>query len=302
MTLTRAQRATLTLAALVVAIVFALPIVWMVGTSVKPLEQVASTKVSFLPDHPARTPRYLVENYVTGREAFVDEQGIEHPAYDGVLTSENVNFTLFFRNTLIVALLAVSGMVVSSAVVAYGFSKVEWCGRGFFFAVMLATMMIPFPAVMVPTYFIFKALGWIGTLTPLWAPAWFAGAFNVFLLRQFFMQIPAELSDAARIDGLGHWGIFWRIILPLSRPALAVVALLHFIFVWNDFLAPLVYLHHQDDFTLAIGLQFYLHQHGGAPWNQLMAACTLAIAPLLILFVLTQQSLMRGITQGAVKG
>ncbi|RMF85865.1 MAG: carbohydrate ABC transporter permease, partial [Planctomycetota bacterium] len=163
------------------------------------------------------------------------------------------------------------------------------------------TMMIPFPAVMIPTYFIFKSLGWIGTLRPLWVPALFGGAFNIFLLRQFFMQIPNDLSEAARIDGLTHWGIFWRIILPLSRPALSVVALFHTMYVWNDFIGPLIYLNHQRLFTLSLGLQFYQAQHGGTPWNLLMAACTLVTAPLLLLFVISQRTFIEGVATTGMK-
>ena len=285
-----------------VATAFALPLVWMVTTSLKPQEDVTTAATAVLPKHPARTLQYAYENYYAGRQKFTDDKGVERVGYEGVLTSENVRFVLYLRNTLVVALLSVTGMVLSSAICAYGFSKLEWRGRGVLFGIMLATMMIPFPAVMIPTYFVFKHLGWIGTLRPLWVPACFGGAFNIFLLRQFFMQIPAELSEAARLDGLGHWGIFWRIIVPLSRPALAVVALFHAMYVWNDFIGPLIYLNHQDLFTLALGLQFYQAQHGGTPWNLLMAACTLVTAPLLLLFLLAQRTFIEGIVTTGLKG
>ena len=137
---------------------------------------------------------------------------------------------------------------------------------------------------------------------PLWVPAWFGGAFNIFMLRQFYMGIPRELDEAARIDGLGHWGIFWRVIVPLSKPALAVVALFHFVYVWNDFVGPLIYLHHRDTFTLALGLQLYQSQAGQTPWNLLMAASTLVILPVLLLFVLTQRTFVRGISAEGLKG
>jgi len=285
-----------------VSAAFAAPLLWMVGTSLKPQEDISTARLTLLPKHADRTLQYARENYYSGRPRFLDDKGVERTGYEGVLTSENVHFVLYLRNTLIVALLSVTGMVISSAVCAYGFSKIEWRGRNVFFGLMLATMMIPFPAVMIPTYFVFKHLGWIGTLRPLWVPACFGGAFNIFLLRQFFMQIPAELSEAARLDGLGHWGIFWRIILPLSRPALAVVALFHGMYVWNDFIGPLIYLNHQDLFTLALGLQFYQAQHGGTPWNLLMAACSLVTAPLVMLFVLSQRTFIEGIVTTGIKG
>ena len=286
----------------VVAVVFVTPLVWMFTTSLKPQEEISTTSLALLPKDAGRTLDYAYQNYYAGRPKFVDSSGVERLGYRGVLTSDNVHFVLYLRNTLVVALLSVTGMVLASAICAYGFAKVEWRGRGVVFAVMLATMMIPFPAVMIPTYFIFKYLGWIGTLKPLWVPACFGGAFNIFLLRQFFMQIPTDLSEAARLDGLNHWGIFWRIVLPLSKPALAVVALFHAMYVWNDFIGPLIYLNHQDLFTLALGLQFFQAQHGGTPWNLLMAACTLVTAPLLILFVLTQRTFIEGIATTGMKG
>ncbi len=282
--------------------VFVSPLLWMLSTSLKPQEEIKTSGFAALPDNPSRTLQYAYENYYAGRDKFVDDRGIERTGYEGVLTSDNVHFILYLRNTLIVAVFSVAGVVFASAICAYGFAKVAWPGRDPVFAVVLATMMIPFPAVMIPTYFIFKFLGWIGTLAPLWVPACFGTAFNIFLLRQFFMQIPGDLSEAARIDGLNHWGIFWRIVLPLSRPALAVVALFHTMYVWNDYIGPLIYLNHQDTFTLALGLQFYQAQHGGTPWNLLMAACTLITAPLLILFVMSQRTFIEGITTTGMKG
>ena len=134
------------------------------------------------------------------------------------------------------------------------------------------------------------------------APAWFASAFNVFLLRQFFMGIPKELEESAMLDGCSSWGCFWRIMLPLAKPALAVVALFHFLTVWNDLLSPLIYLSHQEQFTLALGLQFLQAKAGDTPWNQLMAAATLTVIPVLILFFLAQKTFIRGITTTGLKG
>jgi len=170
------------------------------------------------------------------------------------------------------------------------------------FAVCLATMMIPFPVIMVPSYMIFKHLGWIGTFLPLWVPAWFGSAFNIFLLRQFFMGIPEELEESALLDGCSMWGCFWRIILPLSRPALAVVALFHVLAVWNDLIGPLIYLAHRDQFTLALGLQALQSRSGDTPWNQLMAAATLITLPVIVMFLLAQRTFIRGIATTGIKG
>lgn len=219
----------------------------------------------------------------------------------GVLNDPVIDFLLYLRNTLIVVCLSIVGMVLSSALVAYGFARVKWRGRTVLFAFVLATMMIPFPVIMGPLFVLFRDLGWIGTFKPLWVPAWFGSAFNIFLLRQFYMTIPPELDEAARIDGCNHWGIFWRIILPLSRPALAVVALFHFLFVWNDFLGPLIFLRDRDQFTLALGLQLYQSQAGNVPWNLLMAASTLVLLPVLLVFLLAQRAFVEGIATSGLK-
>lgn len=268
---------------LCIALVYLLPLVWMVATSLKPESQAASTKVRLLPDPPSSLPRVAADNYTT------------------VWEDPTITFPVYLRNTLIVAGLSVIGMTLSSAVVAYGLSRLQWRGRSLVFASVLITMMIPYAVLIAPQYLIFRELGWIGTLQPLWVPAWFGGAFNIFLLRQFYMGIPKDLDEAARIDGLGHWGIFWRIILPLSRPALAVVALFHFIYVWNDFLGPLVFLTHRDDFTLALGLQLYQSKAGLTPWNLLMAASTMVVAPVLLLFLLTQRTFVQGVATEGLK-
>jgi multiple sugar transport system permease protein len=263
------------------AALFVVPIVWMLLTSAQTASRAATGALS--PDSWSGAPAQMLKNY---RDVWTD------PAID---------FPLYLRNTLVTALLSVAGMVLSSAIVAYGFARIRFRGRGAVFTLMLATMMIPFPVIMGPLYILFGELGWIGTLKPLWVPAWFANAFNVFLLRQFFMGIPRELDEAARIDGCGHWGIFWRIIVPLSMPALAVVALFHFIFVWNDFLGPLIFLTHRDQFTLALGLQLYQSKAGNTPWNLLMAASTMVAAPVLLLYLIAQRSFVHGLSAGGVK-
>ncbi len=211
-------------------------------------------------------------------------------------------FPMYLKNTLVLCFLTVIGTVFSSAMAAYGFSRIEWRGRNKVFVVALATMMVPFPVVMVPLYCLFRALGWIGTLRPLWVGSFCAGAFNVFLLRQFFMTIPKDLSDAARVDGCSEFRIFWQIILPLSRPALMVVGLFQFMGTWNDFLGPLIYLTDQQDFTLALGLQFFQSQHGGTEWHYLMAASSLVALPIIALFFFTQRTFIEGISMTGLKG
>jgi len=213
------------------------------------------------------------------------------------------HFSRYLANTLILCILNVVGTVLSSALVAYGFARLEWRGRDRLFAVLLATMMIPFPVVMVPLYGFFRALGMVGTLQPLWVGSFFANAFNVFLLRQFFRTIPRELSEAARIDGCSEFRIFWTIILPLCKPALVVVALFTFLGVWNDFLGPLIYLTNEHDFTLALGLEAMKTSESGATeWPYLMAASTLVILPVIGLFLAAQRSFIEGISVTGLKG
>ncbi|MBC7833779.1 MAG: carbohydrate ABC transporter permease [Phycisphaerales bacterium] len=281
------------------AALFLLPLVWMLTTSLKPAEQAASGRVTLLP--------WPITNGVPDFGAGIGERLTEAARqgaanYDAVWSDPSITFPIYLRNTLIVAALSVVGMTLSSAIVAYGLSRIRWRGRGMVLASVLVTMMIPFPVLMAPLYIVFRELGWIGSLKPLWVPAWFGGAFNIFLLRQFYMGLPRELDEAARIDGLGHWGTFWRVIVPLSRPALAVVALFHFIYVWNDFLAPLIFLTHREDFTLALGLQLYQSKAGLTPWNLLMAASSLVFLPVLILFLLAQRAFVQGVAAEGVKG
>ena len=149
---------------------------------------------------------------------------------------------------------------------------------------------------------LFRELGWIGTLKPLWVPSFFAAAFNIFLLRQFFRRIPRELAEAARIDGCSEGRLLMQIIVPLARPALAVVALFQFLATWNDFLGPLIYLTDQQDFTIALGLQFFQRQHGGTQWHHLMAAATLLVVPVVFVFFAAQRTFIQGVSMTGLKG
>jgi multiple sugar transport system permease protein len=269
---------------------FLLPFLWMVSTSLKSLAQVREP--GFVP-HPV-----MASNY---------GQVFAHP---------NLDFVLYTRNTLLIALLTVAGATASSAIVAYGFARISFRGRGVLFTVMLATMMVPFPVTMAPLFCMYRwidvhTIGWfgpdnplrmLGTFKPLWLPAWFGSAFSIFLLRQFFMTVPKELSEAARLDGCGEFTIFWRILLPLARPALAVVALFSFMGAWNDFLGPLVYVQRPEQYTLALGLLSFQSQHGGTEWNLLMAASVLVCLPIVVLFFLSQKTFIAGIATTGVKG
>ncbi|MGV3720100.1 MAG: carbohydrate ABC transporter permease [Actinomycetota bacterium] len=212
-----------------------------------------------------------------------------------------IPFLEYAKNTLYIALLCVVGTVLSNSLIAYGFARVSWPGRNLAFALTIATMMVPFPVLMTPIYALFKALGWVGSPKPLWVPAFFGSAFSIFLLRQFLMSLPFELSDAARIDGCSEFGIFRDVIMPLAKPALAVVALFNFMHVWNDFLGPLIYLTDQKAYTLAYGLQAYESQHGGTQWPLLMAASSIVVLPVILLFFLAQKTFIQGVTVTGMK-
>lgn len=286
---------------------FLLPLLWMMSTGLKPIDQTMSMPPAWLP-YRLYVEKDGAEVEITRAEAaeYPSAKVVRRisPRWDnfGKAIKAMKFFPIYLQNTLVLCFLTVIGTVLSSAMAAYGFSRIEWKGRNKIFIVALATMMIPFPVVMVPLYCMFRWLGWIGTLRPLWVGSFFAGAFNVFLLRQFFITIPKDLSEAARIDGCSEFRIFWQIILPLSRPALMVVGLFQFMFTWNDFLGPLIYLTDQKDFTLALGLQFFQSQHGGTEWHYLMAASTLVAIPIIVLFFFTQRSFIEGISMTGVKG
>lgn len=265
------------------SIVFLFPLVWMLSTSVKPIEETMRIPPTWIPK------QWNWESYIDAITYGSDKVGF-------------IPFLVYARNTLLLAILGVAGTLFSNSVVAYSFSRLRWPGRDIAFAVTLATMMVPFPVLMVPIYELFKNLGWIGTFRPLWVPTFFGSAFSIFLLRQFFRTIPFELSEAAKLDGASEWRIFMEVIVPLSKPALAVIALFHFMHTWNDFLGPLIYLQDQQTFTLSLGLQFYQSQHGGTQWNLLMAASTLVVAPVILLFFFTQKQFIQGIASTGLKG
>lgn len=208
---------------------------------------------------------------------------------------------VFLGNTLLLTILSVCGTLISSSLVAYSFARLRWPGRNFWFVILLATMMIPGAVTMMPQFLIFRELGWIDTLKPLWVPAFFGSAFNIFLLRQFFMSIPNELEDAAKIDGCSPFGTYWRVMLPQVRPALAAIAIMGVLGSWNNFQGPLIYLSSAEKMPLAYALQLYQQQHGGEP-GLLMAASTLVVLPIIVLFFFTQRYFIEGVSLTGMGG
>lgn len=229
-------------------------------------------------------------------ENFVDAM------YRSVRPGLHVNFWVYLKNSLIIAILSIIGTLVSSTPAAYGFAKVQWPGRDFVFIIVLSTMMLPFQVTMIPLFLIFtEVLHWGDTFLPLVVPTFFGSAFDIFLFRQFFRGIPDAIIDAARIDGASEFQIFSRIILPLSKPVLATITIFTFLWAWNDFLGPLLYLNNPEDFTLALGLQDFQGQRNVA-WNLLMAASVVFTLPVIILFFIAQRAFIEGIKLSGVKG
>ena len=218
--------------------------------------------------------------------------------------TRGLTFIPFFqelRNTLTIALCCVFGTLLSCSLVAYGLSKIEWRGRGPLFIIMLSTMMLPGQVTMIPVFAIFVKLGWVDTFLPLIVPAFLGSPFFIFLLRQFFMGIPKELSEAAKLDGCSEFDIYRRLILPLSKPALATVGLFTFIGSWNDFMGPLIYLVNESKYTLSLGLAMFTGQYS-SEYGMLMAVSTVVTIPIIILFFFTQRTFIQGMTMSGIKG
>ncbi len=256
---------------LIGAVAFMSPFYVMIVMAMKTPNEIATTSAWALPEHAT------FQNF------------------KDVLSNPNVSFIGFFKNSLTVAVLTTTGVLVSSALVAYPFARLRFRGRDRLFILLLATMMLPSVVTSIPTYILYANLRWIDTFFPLWVPAWFGGgAFNIFLLRQFFMGIPRELDEAALLDGATHSTIFWRIILPLSGAALATVGIFCFIGSWKDFMGPLLYLNSPEKQTLELGLQTY-RSLNNEQWNLLMAGSVLVMIPLVVLFIVGQRWFVKGI-------
>lgn len=260
-----------------VSVLFMMPFYWMVSSALKDDNQILSLPIRWWPN-PIRW-----ENI----PALMDYPGF--PFFQMLWNS------VFYAGSVTV------GTVLSSALVAYGFARLRFPGRNALFMVTVSTLMIPPLIIFIPTYVLFKVMGLIGTYAPLIIPQFLGSAFFIFLLRQFFLTIPRELADAARVDGAGEFRIFAQIMLPLVRPALAVVAVFTYLYTWHDFFGPLIYLSNPDTYPLSLGL-FAFHAQRTTEWALLMGASTLVTIPLIILFAFTQRYFLRGIALTGIKG
>lgn len=271
------KRALVIAALSVLAVVFAYPFVWLVSASFKPRGEVFDNKL--IPD------TFTLDNYVR--------------------VWQEAPLGLWLLNTLIVTALAAITVTLSSAMVAWGFAYFRFRGRGVLFGLVLASMMLPGAVTMIPTFLIWNGLGFIGTLVPLWGQNLFASAFYVFLLRQFMLGLPRDLFDAARVDGASQWAVFWRIGLPLSRPALAVVLVFEVQAVWTDLMRALIYLRDSSTFTVPRGLKSLVDAFGfGGEWHWeiIVTASVIATIPMIIVFFVAQRQIIRGISAGGLKG
>jgi multiple sugar transport system permease protein len=260
-----------------VTLVFIYPFIWLLSASFKPRGEVFDNKL--IPE------TFTFDNYI--------QVWLEAP------------LALWLFNTLLVTVLATITVTISSAMVAWGFSYFRFKGRNLLFGVVLATMMLPGAVTMIPTFLIWDALGQVGNLTPLWAGNLFGSAFYIFLLRQFFLGLPRDLFEAARIDGASNWQIFSRIALPLTKPALIVVALFEFQAAWTDLMRPLIYLRDSNTFTVPRGLKSLLDQFGfGGEWHWeiIITASVITTVPMIILFFLGQRHFVQGIATTGSKG
>lgn len=260
---------------LIGAVPMILPFLWMISTSLKSLDATMIFPPQFFPKNPHW------ENYI---ELF-----------------NLVPVKDWFMNSIFLSLVNSIGVIISSSIVAFGFVALNFKFKEVLFIVLLATMMIPFEAVMIPQYILFNFLGWINTLYPLWVPSFFGSAYMIFFVRQFFKTISVSYVDAAKVDGANYWQIFYKIFVPLSYPVLVTVGLLSFINTWNYFLGPLIYLNTPSKMTIVSGLSFLSGQALGY-WNYIMAGSTLAILPMVIIFLITQKWIISGIEiQGGIK-
>ncbi len=257
------------------AILFMFPLFWMISTSLKSSGEVFSIPPQWIPES------LEWGNYVEAVNSFP--------------------FIRYAANSVFITVLSIFGGVFSSAYVAYGFAKLEWPGKNMWFTLMLATMMVPSQITMIPLFIFYSRLGWINTYYPFIIPSFLGSPFFIFLFRQFYLSLPNELNEAARIDGASEFQIWRKIYLPLSKPAMATTAIFLFMFTWNDFMGPLIYLHDKDLFTLQLGLRGFQQQYG-TRWHVMMAASLLVAIPSIALFLSFQKYFVRGSSVSGIKG
>ncbi len=261
------------------SLVFITPLLWMISSSLHSLDGVFAVPFQWIPE------KLHWENYLAATKL--------------------LPFPRYFFNTVFITVMVIIGTVFSSSLVAYGFARLRFRGRNKLFALCLATMMLPGQVTMIPLYVFFAKLGWVDTFLPLIVPAFFGSPFYIFLLRQFFLSIPYTYDEAALLDGASRFRIYWNIILPLARPAIATVVVFSFVGVWNDFFNPLIYINSFEKATLTLGLNLLKAQiigSGVTQWHLMMAASVLVLVPNIVVFFLAQRHFIKGINIGGLRG
>ncbi len=258
------------------AAVFTFPFFWMVSLSLRPLSEIAEIPPALFPHH------WTLQNFL------------------GVFAENTHPFAIFLENSAIYAILTTLGILISSAWIAYGFARLEFIGRNVLFILLLSTVMLPHYVTLIPQYLLFRELGWLDSLKPLVVPAYFGSAFDIFLMRQFFLTIPRELDEAALVDGCSRIGIFARIIVPLSTPIMVAIMAFAFIAHWNDLIGPLIYLNSTEKQVVAVGLALY-RQEDFTEVNLMMAAAVIAVIPIVLIFLFAQKSFVQGVTLTGLK-
>jgi multiple sugar transport system permease protein len=253
------------------------PLFWMVASSFKPESEIFSD-LGLWPDE------IVLSNYREGWDALRE------------------SFTTFYLNSILIAALSVIGNLIACSLTAYAFARLEFRFKWFWFALMLGTLMLPYHVTLVPQYVLFLSIDWVDTILPLVVPKFLAvDAFFIFLMVQFFRGLPRELDEAARMDGCGPWRIYWRIVLPLSTPVLATAAIFSFIWTWDDFLGPLIYLNNISNYTVPLALRAFVDSQGLSAWGQLFAMSTLSLVPVFVFFLFFQRLIIRGVAMSAMK-
>lgn len=253
------------------------PLLWMLAASVRPENEIFSSPSIF-------PSEISLDAFVRG--------------WEGV----RISFSVFFLNSFVIAILAVTGNLITCSLAAYAFARLQFAGRNFWFAMMLMTLMLPYQVVLIPQYVLFRQLGWVDTILPLVAPKFLAvDAFFIFLMVQFFRGIPRELDEAAQMDGCSPWRVFWKIMLPLSLPVMTTTAIFTFIWTWDDFFAPLIYLNEMQQYTVMLGLRTFLDSTGESDYGGLFAMSVLSLVPIFLFFLFFQRLLIEGIATTGMK-
>ena len=265
---------------LLIGLIMVYPLVWMVMSSFKETNTIFTTAGSLLPEH------FTLDNYINGWKGFA-----------------KITFATFFKNSILISVLATFGTILSSAVVAYGFARFKFRGRGILFAAMLLSMMLPAQVLMIPQYLWYQKLGWVGSYLPLIIPYFFATqGFFVYLMSNFISGIPVELDEAAQIDGCSYWGIFIRVIVPLIKPAVVTGCIFSFMWRWDDFLSALLYVNKTAMYPVSLALKLFCDPGSSSDYGAMFAMASLSILPSVLIFIFFQKYLVEGISTSGLKG